>query len=53
MITKKDTNIYISQSQIDKHWEDEINKDLQEFEVVGKDDNGGLDDDLEKDLAQL
>lgn len=40
-------------AQDDKRWEEEINKDLQEFEVVGKDDNNGLDEDLEKDLAQL
>lgn len=37
----------------DQKWEDEINKDLQEFEVVNKDGNNGLDDDLESELAQL
>ena len=38
----------------EKRWEDEITKDLQEFEVVGA---GGsdevCDEDLEKDLAAM
>jgi hypothetical protein len=38
----------------EKRWEDEITKDLQEFEVVG---SGGADqvcdEDLEKDLAAM
>ncbi|XP_074599558.1 uncharacterized protein LOC141853933 [Brevipalpus obovatus] len=43
----------VGSMQDDQRWEDEINKDLQEFEVVNKDGNNGLDDDLESELAQL
>lgn len=38
----------------DKRWEDEITKDLQEFEVVGEAGSEDVcDEDLEKDLAAL
>jgi len=40
----------------DKQWLDELNKDLQEFEVVNKDCNdikSTFDEELEKDLAEM
>ncbi|RWS31281.1 synapse-associated protein 1-like protein [Leptotrombidium deliense] len=40
-------------SRDDKQWEDEITKDLQEFEVVNSDVNTAFDAELEKDLANL
>ncbi|RWS11152.1 synapse-associated protein 1-like protein [Dinothrombium tinctorium] len=42
-----------SSSRDDKQWEDEITKELQEFEVVNSDVNTALDAELEKDLANL
>jgi hypothetical protein len=37
----------------EKRWEDEITKDLQEFEMVGGSGSEVCDEDLEKDLAAL
>ena len=37
----------------EKRWEEEITKDLQEFEVVGGSGSEVCDEDLEKDLAAL
>lgn len=38
---------------VDKHWEEEITKDLQEFEVVAGDSINIDDAELERELAEL